>query len=227
MNADTRVNAPATGDALLNEFKARWRPIVFLLSGPSGVGKDSVAERLLKSPEDGGIEGLQVVVTATTRERRPGEEDLVHYEFMTRDEFKTRNEEGYFVESATVYGPGNLYGVPKHQITSKINAGINPLIKIDVQGAATMKQKIPQSVSIFLVPESIQSLHDRLHSRNADDYDAVQKRLAAATHELDHFPGFDYVVINRTGQLDATVEQIRSIIQSERLRNTPLAPPRF
>lgn len=227
MNAETRESAPSTGDALLNEFKARWRPLVFLLSGPSGVGKDSVAERLLHAPEDGGIEGLQVVVTATTRDRRPGEEDLVHYEFMTRDEFVEKNETGYFVESATVYGPGNLYGVPKHQITSKIAAGINPLIKIDVQGAATMKQKIPQSVSIFLVPESIQSLHDRLRSRNADDYDAVQRRLRAATHEIDHFTGFDYVVINRTGMLDETVEQIRSIIVAERLRNTPLPSPRL
>jgi guanylate kinase len=227
VSANNYEQAPSTGDALLNEFKARWRPLVFLLSGPSGVGKDSVAERLLQAPENGGIEGLKVVVTATTRDRRPGEEDLVHYEFMTRDEFVEKNELGYFVESATVYGPGNLYGVPKHQITSKIAAGINPLIKIDVQGAATMKQKIPQAVSIFLVPESIQSLHDRLHSRNADNYDAVQRRLRAATHEIDHFPGFDYVVINRTGELDATVEQIRSIIVAERLRNQPLAPPRL
>jgi len=227
VNDDNRATAPSSGDALLNEFKARWRPLVFLLSGPSGVGKDSVAERLLREPEAGGIEGLKVVVTATTRDRRPGEEDLVHYEFMTRDEFVEKNEQGYFVESATVYGPGNLYGVPKHQITSKIAAGINPLIKIDVQGAATLKQKIPQSVSIFLVPESIQSLHDRLRHRNADDYDAVQRRLRAATHELDHFPGFDYVVINRTGELDETVEQIRSIIVAERLRNSPLAPPRL
>lgn len=227
MNTDNREVAPLSGDALLNEFKAHWRPIVFLLSGPSGVGKDSVAERLQRSPGDGGIDGLKVVVTATTRERRPGEEDLVHYEFMTREEFLERNEHGYFVESAAVYGPGNLYGVPRHQIMSKIEAGINPLIKIDIQGAATLKQRIPQSVSIFLVPESIQSLHDRLLHRNADDYDAVQRRLRAATHELDHFPGFDYVVTNRTGELDETVEQIRAIIIAERLKNTPLAPPRL
>ena len=227
MNADNPDSAPSSGDALLNEFKARWHPIVFLLSGPSGVGKDSVAARLLKSPEDGGIEGLQVVVTATTRERRPGEQDLVDYEFLTRDEFVEKSEQGYFVESATVYGPGNLYGVPKHQITSKINAGINPLIKIDVQGAATMKQKIPQSVSIFLAPDSIQSLHDRLRHRNADDYNAVQRRLKAASQELEHYPGFDYVVINRTGELDETVEQIRSIIVAERLRNQSVQPPRL
>ena len=198
------------------------RPVLVVLSGPSGVGKDSVIQGLKESGYP-----FYFVVTATTRDRRPGEEDLVHYEFMLRDEFVEKNEQGYFVESATVYGPGNLYGVPKHQITSKIAAGINPLIKIDVQGAATLKQKIPQSVSIFLVPESIQSLHDRLRSRNADDYAAVQRRLKAATQELDHFPGFDYVVINRTGMLDETVEQIRSIIVAERLRNSPLAPPRL
>ncbi len=227
MNAENLDLTPARGDALLNEFKARRHPLVFLLSGPSGVGKDSVAARLLKDPEEGGIEDLKVVVTATTRERRPGEQDLIDYEFLARDEFVEKGDAGYFVESATVYGPGNLYGVPKHQIASKIADGVNPLIKIDVQGAATMKQKMPQSVAIFLVPESIQSLHDRLRSRNADDYDAVQRRLKAATHELEHSPGFDYVVINRTGELDATVEQIRSIIVAERLKNRPVPLPRL
>lgn len=227
MNDDIPELAPLAGDALLNEFKARWRPLVFLLSGPSGVGKDSVAERLQRAPNEGGIEGLKVVVTATTRDRRPGEEDLVHYEFLSREEFLTRNEDGYFVESATVYGPGNLYGVPRHQITSALEAGLNPLIKIDVQGAATLKQKIPQSVAIFLAPESIQSLHDRLLQRNADDYNAVQRRLRAARHELEHFPGFDYIVVNRTGELTETVEQLRAIIVSERLKNGPLLPPRL
>ncbi len=227
MNADYSGQEITTGDALLNEFKARWRPLVFLLSGPSGVGKDSVAERLQRSPEDGGIEGLKVVVTATTRERRPGEEDLKHYEFLTRQEFEDRLEDGYFVENASVYGPGNLYGVPRHQITSALEAGLQPLIKIDVQGAATLKQMMPQAVSIFLAPDSLQALHDQLNRRNADNYDAVQRRLRTARQELDRFIGFDYVVVNRQGKLDDTVDQLRAIISAERLRTIPCLPPRL
>jgi len=227
VNADYSGQEHTTGDALLNEFKARWRPLVFLLSGPSGVGKDSVAERLQHSPEQGGIEGLKVVVTATTRERRPGEEDLKHYEFLTREEFVRRLEDGYFVENAAVYGPGNLYGVPRHQITSALEAGLQPLIKIDVQGAATLKQMMPQAVSIFLAPDSLQALHDQLNRRNADNYDAVQRRLRTARQELERFTGFDYVVVNRQGKLDDTVHQLRAIITAERLRNTPCLPPRL
>jgi guanylate kinase len=227
VNPDYNDQEPLSGDALLNEFKARWRPLVFLLSGPSGVGKDSVAERLQRSPEDGGIEGIKVVVTATTRERRPGEEDLKHYEFLAKDEFVRRQEDGYFVENASVYGPGNYYGVPRHQITSAIQAGSQPLIKIDVQGAATLKQMIPQSVAIFLAPESLQALHDQLNRRNSENYDAVQRRLKTARHELERFPGFDYVVVNRIGKLDDTVQQLRAIITAERLRNAPCPPPRL
>lgn len=227
MNADYSGQELKTGDALLNEFKARWRPLVFLLSGPSGVGKDSVAERLQRSPEDGGIEGLKVVVTATTRERRPGEEDLKHYEFLSRQEFEDRLEDGYFVENASVYGPGNLYGVPRHQITSALEAGLQPLVKIDVQGAATLKQMMPQAISIFLAPESLQALHDQLNRRNADNYDAVQRRLRTARQELERYVGFDYVVVNEQGKLDSTVDQLRSIITAERLRNTPCLPPRL
>jgi guanylate kinase len=227
VNADYSVLERTTGDALLNEFKSRWRPLVFLLSGPSGVGKDSVAERLQRSPEDGGIEGIKVVVTATTRDRRPGEEDLKHYEFLHRDEFLERMEDGYFVESASVYGPGNLYGVPRHQITSALEAGQQPLIKIDVQGAATLKQMMPQAIGIFLTPDSLQALHDQLNRRNADNYDAVQRRLKTARQELERFPGFDYVVVNRVGKLDETVDQLRSIITAERLRTAHCPPPRL
>ena len=158
MTADREEADPFSGDALLNEFKARWRPLVFLLSGPSGVGKDSVVERLQRPNGQGGIDGLKVVVTATTRERRPGEMDLVHYEFLTREDFLDKIDQGYFVENATVYGPGNLYGVPRHQIMSPLAAGLNPVVKIDVQGAASLKQLVPQSVSIFLAPESIEAL---------------------------------------------------------------------
>jgi guanylate kinase len=227
VNADYSILERTSGDALLNEFKARWRPLVFLLSGPSGVGKDSVAEQLQRAPEDGGIEGIKVVVTATTRDRRPGEEDLKHYEFLTRDEFLERMEDGYFVESASVYGPGNLYGVPRHQITSALEAGQQPLIKIDVQGAATLKQMMPQAISIFLAPESLQALHDQLNRRNADNYDAVQRRLKTARQELERFTGFDYVVVNHVGRLNDTVDQLRSIITAERLRTAHCAPPRL
>jgi guanylate kinase len=218
---------PFSGDALLNEFKARWRPLVFLLSGPSGVGKDSVVERLQRPNGEGGIDGLKVVVTATTRERRPGEIDLVHYEFLTRADFETKIEADYFVENATVYGPGNLYGVPRHQILTPLAQGLNPVVKIDVQGAASLKQLVPQSIAIFLAPESIEALHNRLAQRNSENYEAARRRLKTARAELERSAGFDYVVVNETGKLEQTVDQLRSIIMAERLRNTPLAPPRL
>lgn len=227
MNADVSGIDPFAGDALLNDLRTRHRPLVFLLSGPSGVGKDSVAERLQRPPEDGGIEDIKVVVTATTRERRPGEMDLIHYEFLERNEFVLRLEQGYFLENASVYGQGNLYGVPRHQITGTLADGLNPLVKIDVQGAATLKQLIPQSIAIFLAPESIQALHDRLAQRNSEDYDAATRRLRTAISELERSAGFDYVVVNETGKLEETVKQLRAIIIAERLRNTPCPPPRL
>ncbi len=227
MTAEREEIDPFSGDALLNEFKARWRPLVFLLSGPSGVGKDSVVERLQRPNGEGGIDGLKVVVTATTRERRPGEIDLVHYEFLNRDDFVTKIEAGYFIENATVYGPGNLYGVPRHQILAPLAQGLNPVVKIDVQGAASLKQLVPQSVAIFLAPESIEALHNRLAQRNSENYEAARRRLKTARAELERSAGFDYVVVNETGKLEQTVDQLRSIIMAERLRNTPLAPPRL
>ena len=218
---------PFTGDEVLRGLRSRRRPILFLISGPSGVGKDAVAERLAMPVEQGGIPETRIVVTATTRDRRPGEQDLVHYEFLAREDFITKQDEGYFIENATVYGPGNLYGVPRHAITSAFDAGVDPIIKIDVQGVATIKQIIPQAVTIFIAPESIEALHHRLNRRNSEDYHAAVRRLRAARRELERIPGFDYVVFNETGLLDDTVAQIKAIITAERLRTTPAPAPRL
>ena len=228
MNADVSGIDPFAGDALLNDLRTRHRPLVFLLSGPSGVGKDSVAERLQRPPEDGGIEDIKVVVTATTRERRPGEMDLIHYEFLERDEFVVRLEQGYFLENASVYGQGNLYGVPRHQITGTLADGLNPLVQDRCSGRRDAEAAHSAEHSDFSqLLESIQALHDRLAQRNSEDYDAATRRLRTAISELERSAGFDYVVVNETGKLEETVKQLRAIIIAERLRNTPCPPPRL
>ena len=227
MNADIPGPSQFAGDALLDEMRHRQRPLVFLLSGPSGVGKDSVAAALKGAPEEGGLDHIRVIVTATTRERREGEEHLVDYEFMSRDDYLQRLTEGYFLENAAVYGSDKLYGVPRHRVIGALNEGDNALIKIDVQGAATLKQLLPQSVTIFLAPESVDALRDRLERRNTDDPVAVSRRLRTAISELDRSVGFDYIVVNESGKLPETVRRIRAIITAERLKNSMMLTPRL
>lgn len=198
----------ADGDAFISELRHSNKARVFIISGPSGVGKDSVIEELRNVFPD-----AQYVVTATTRARRPGEIEGVHYIFLSKEEFEDRIERNDFIENALVYD--NHYGVPRSPIVEGLKAGRDVIIKVDVKGAATLRRLIPNTISLFLSPESMEALLTRLRDRKTDDPDVLMKRFTTASTELAEVKNFDYVVFNEDGKLDRAVEEICSIISVE------------
>ena len=205
------------GNVLIDRLSATNQPRVFIISGPSGVGKDSVIEQLRTFyPE------ARYVVTATTRPMRANEIDGVHYLFYTKEDFVDGIAAGQFIEHALVYD--NHYGVPRTPIEDGLAQGQDVIIKVDVKGAATLRQCIAGSVSIFLAPESMNVLLERLRSRKTEDLDVLLKRFRTASEELERANEFDYVVFNRERELDAALENIRGIVESERARihKTPI-----
>lgn len=211
-NHDARLeHLYAEGDRLIDSIRASNLPRLFIISGPSGVGKDSVIEELRKV-----FPRAQYVVTATTRPMRPGEIDGVHYRFMTREAFESGLEANDFIENALVYD--NHYGVPKGPIVQGLKEGRDVIIKVDVKGAATLRRLISDTISIFLSPESMEALLERLRDRKTDDPDVLAKRFRTASAELAEVDHFDYVVFNEDDQLDRAVHQICDIVRVERLK---------
>jgi guanylate kinase len=198
----------AEGNSLISRIRNTSKPRVFIISGPSGVGKDSVIEELRKSFPD-----AQYVVTATTRPKRAGEIEGVHYIFLTNEEFVARMEQKDFLENDMVYG--NRYGVPRSPIVEGIEQGRDVIIKVDVKGAATLRRLIPNTISLFLTPESMPALLERLRDRKTDDPDVLMRRFTTATAELAEVEHFDYVVFNEDGKLDDAVQQICNIVAIE------------
>lgn len=182
--------------------------LLVILSGPSGVGKDAVLAQMKKLQRP-----HHFAMTATTRPKRPAEEDGVDYLFLTPDQFDEMLLREEFLEWAQVYG--NRYGVPKAPIQKAISNGQNVIVKIDVQGAATIKRMAPECVSIFLAPPSMEELERRLSQRMTERTPDLILRLKTARAEMGHQPSFDYVVVNHDGALDATVAAIESIILAE------------
>lgn len=199
------------GDALISKLRDERKPRVFIISGPSGVGKDTVIEQLRAVYPDAAY-----VVTATTRPMRAGEIDGVHYRFMSKDDFLDGLGENDFIENAMVYD--NHYGVPRSPIVDGMAAGRHVIIKVDVTGAATLRELITNTISIFLAPESMPELLDRLRSRKTDDPDVLMKRFRTASHELERAAEFDYVVFNEAGKLNDALHQICHIIDTEQRR---------
>lgn len=195
----------AQGDPLLTDLRTTGTPRVFIISGPSGVGKDSVIERLQERIPD-----AQYVVTATTRERRANEIDGIHYLFISTDEFLRRIAANDFLENALVYG--NHYGVPRSPVVAGLRNGQDVIIKVDVQGAATLRQRISNTVSIFLAPESMTELLRRLQSRKTEDRAKLVKRFSTACEEVTRAGEFDYAVLNEAGKLDDAIDGIHDII---------------
>lgn len=189
-------------------------PLLVILSGPSGVGKDSALMRMreLGFP-------FHFVVTATDRPKRPGEIDGVDYHFLTTEQFEQRIAEHEFLEWARVYN--DYKGIPKWDVRKGLQSGKDVMLRIDVQGAMTVRELAPQAVLIFLAPSNMGELRQRLQWRRTDSPDQIAERLAKAEWEMEHVDRFDYVVINPEAQLDAAVGQIRSIITAEKQRVRP------
>lgn len=200
-------------DDLIGDLRVLRRPRLFIVSGPSGVGKDTVIEVLRQRyPE------AYFAVTATTRPRRPGEIDGYHYYFMDPAAFAERKREGEFLESAVVYGFD--YGVPRGPIRAALARGQDVFIKVDVQGADSIRSLVPRAIAIFIAPESMTSLLHRLRSRKSDDAEVVMRRFGTASRELAKAPEFDYVIFNESDRVEQTVDQICAIVQAEGCRTT-------
>ncbi|MSQ24334.1 MAG: guanylate kinase [Chloroflexi bacterium] len=195
-------------------LRLRFGALVFVLSGPSGVGKDSVLAGLQQIEND-----LHYCVTATTRPPRTGEQEGVDYYFLSEAEFEQLRSSGGLLESAQVHG--RSYGLPAAQVQDAVAEHHDVMACVDVQGARSIRARIPAAVLIFLAPSSLDELRQRLTDRGTEDSQQLELRLANAEGELDQIPLFDYVVINGDGELDRAVDAVRAIIRSERMRVAP------
>ena len=189
-------------------------PLLIVLSGPSGVGKDVVLEGFKKRDFP-----MHYAVTATTRPRRKKETDGVDYHFVSKAEFENMIEKGELLEWANVYG--NLYGVPKSELRQAMDKGKDVIVKVDVQGAATIKKTVPQAVFIFLVPPSMEDLNKRLEQRKTESSIDLEVRIKAAEKEMNSLSMFDYVVVNHKDGIGQAISQIESIITAEKCRVKP------
>jgi len=162
---------------------------------------------------------LHYVVTATTRPKRAREKNGVNYHFLSRKEFQQMIDKHRFLEWANVYG--NYYGVPKAEVTSALSKGVDTIVKVDVQGAATIKKILPQAVFIFLMAPSMEALGKRLKRRRSESSDELALRLERAKEEIESLPLFDYVITSHQNKLDEVVSQIDAIVAAEKRRVRP------
>ena len=199
------------GDYKSTDKLAR-RGLLFILSSPSGAGKTTLSRMLLKSDEK-----IKLSVSATTRPPRPGEEDGVHYHFVSDAQFDRMVEEDDFYEWAHVFG--YRYGTPKGHIRNALKEGQDFLFDIDWQGTQQLYQKDQQDVvSVFILPPSLAELRRRLESRAQDSSDVIDARMERARAEISHWAEYDYVVIN--DNVDECFERVREVLDAERMRRT-------
>ena len=187
------------------------QPLMMVVSGPSGVGKDAVLTRLRERRYP-----VHIVVTATTRAMRPTERDGVDYIFLDEATFERKVAEDGFLEWAMVYG--NRYGVPKDQVSDALASGVDVIIKIDVQGAETLKRLNPEAVFVFVAPPSMEELERRLRDRRSEPTVDLKRRLETARLEMERLPMFDYVVVNENGAIDEAAQALEAIMRAERWR---------
>lgn len=185
--------------------------MLVIVSGPSGVGKDSVIEALRREPRD---PDYHYVVTCTTRPRRRYEVDGVHYHFLEPAEFARLRDAGELLEANEVHG--NWYGTPRADVRHALRQGHDVILKIDVQGAAMVKQTVPEALLIFLVPPSLEDLFGRLQARATESADELDVRQRNAALELARQEDYDHVVVNETGQIERTARRIHEIILDEK-----------
>lgn len=188
--------------------------LLLILSGPSGAGKDALLNRM----KELGVP-LHYVVTSTTRPPRTGEKDGVEYTFVSESGFQDMLQRGDLIESAKVYG--YWYGVPKHEVKQALDEGKDVVLKIDVQGAATIRNLLPGAVLVFLTLPSMEEYEKRLRLRKTESDTDLKVRLGKVNEELRSMLIFDYVVVNRQDELDGAVDQIKAIVAAEKCRVNP------
>lgn len=188
--------------------------LLIVVSGPSGVGKDAALRRMreLNYP-------FHFLVTNTTRPKRPNEIDGTDYHFITKEQFEAMDARGEFLERAVVYGYD--YGNSRNHIRAALERGQDVIMRIDVQGAATVKRIVPEAVFIFLMPPSMQALEARLRKRRTEPEEYLRIRLHAAQLEMNEFEKFDYVIVNEDAQIQETAQLIQAIILAEKHRAKP------
>lgn len=189
-------------------------PLLIVLSGPSGTGKDAVLTKMKKSGYP-----LKYITTMTTRPQRAREKNTVDYHFISTEKFQAMIENKEFLEWANVFG--NWYGVPRQAVKQALDEGQDTILKVDIQGAATIKKILPEAIFIFLMPPSIEELGIRLKQRRSESANNLTLRLKAAEDEIKRLPLFDYIVVNKREGIDAAVSQIKAIISAEKCRVTP------
>ena len=182
--------------------------VLYIVSAPSGAGKTSLVKALLKTDP-----AIRLSVSYTTRPPRPGETDGRDYHYVNHERFEIMLAEGEFLEHAEVYG--NFYGTSKGSIGRDLNAGRDVLLEIDWQGAEQVRQHFPQSASIFILPPSFNALRTRLAGRGQDSDEVIERRLAAAAHDVAHADAFDYIIVN--DDFDHALQDLVAITRSIRL----------
>jgi len=181
---------------------------LFIISAPSGAGKTSLVDALLQTNNNVGVS-----ISHTTRPQRPGESDGVNYHFIDHADFQQRLQNNEFLEHAEVFG--NLYGTSQVWVEQTLACGQDVILEIDWQGARQIRNKLTDTISIFILPPSRHALEQRLQGRGQDSNKVIQKRLAEATHEMTHHSEFDYLIIN--DHFDEALAQLKTIIAAERL----------
>ncbi|PCJ48011.1 MAG: guanylate kinase [Gammaproteobacteria bacterium] len=184
---------------------------LYIVSAPSGAGKTSLLKALTSKDE-----GIATAISTTTRTKRLGEVDGTDYHFVTPDEFQNLIELDDFLEHAEVFG--NLYGTSKIRLNEALKNGLDLILEIDWQGAQQIRQQLPSTTSIFILPPSRDELANRLKGRGQDDDSVIQKRMSAAIEEISHFNEYDYLVIN--DDFDQALNELEHIILAQRLTQT-------
>lgn len=186
---------------------------LFIISGPSGAGKGTICKRLI---EDSDPDRMELSVSMTTRPPRKGEVDGVSYYFVTMEQFRENVLADGFLEHAEVYG--NCYGTPKAKVIEKLEAGIDVVLEIDIQGAMNVKKAYPDGIFIFILPPSMSILRKRLTGRGTDSMEIIDMRLSKTLGELSYIEEYDYVVVN--GELEEAVNRVKAIVVAEHSRVT-------
>ncbi|MBR2678402.1 MAG: guanylate kinase [Bacilli bacterium] len=190
-------------------MKQKKQGQLIVISGPSGAGKDTIVEKVIKKNEN-----IWLSVSATSRKIRKGEKEGVNYFYLTKEEFEERIDNNYFLEYA-MYAD-NYYGTPKEEIIKKLDKGIDVILVIEIEGAKKIKELVPEALFIFILPPSEKELLKRLSGRQTEDKEKIIKRFNIAYQEINEVTKYNYVVVN--DDLDEAVSKVESIIKAEKCR---------